>query len=218
MGLFISRRLTIVLFSLVISTPALSSTILLIPVAGGTLKDGAIGPYDGTPEQFVSGTTGNATSSASIETQFFAEFDIQAFTTINSATLIYDLRYNVSPGSATSDIYSYDASLLSSPSTLSTADDRWDDFHEGETYFATTPIQSMGVSTYSIDVTSLLTSSQSIVGFRFQDVNLISGISAQVFIDQIQLEVTGVVPVPAAVWLFGSGLLGLVGVAKRKKS
>lgn len=28
---------------------------------------------------------------------------------------------------------------------------------------------------------------------------------------------TAVVPVPAAVWLFGSGLLGLVGVARRKK-
>ena len=29
---------------------------------------------------------------------------------------------------------------------------------------------------------------------------------------------TSVVPVPAAVWLFGSGLIGLVGVARRKKS
>lgn len=26
------------------------------------------------------------------------------------------------------------------------------------------------------------------------------------------------VPVPAAVWLFGSGLLGLIGIAKRKKA
>lgn len=30
--------------------------------------------------------------------------------------------------------------------------------------------------------------------------------------------VTGVIPIPAAVWLFGSGLLGLVGVARRKKA
>lgn len=32
------------------------------------------------------------------------------------------------------------------------------------------------------------------------------------------LEFAPAVPVPAAVWLFGSGLLGLVGVARRKKS
>jgi len=27
-----------------------------------------------------------------------------------------------------------------------------------------------------------------------------------------------VVPVPAAVWLFGSGLLGLIGIARRNKA
>ena len=31
-------------------------------------------------------------------------------------------------------------------------------------------------------------------------------------------DVPSVIPVPAAVWLFGSGLLGLVGVARRKKA
>jgi hypothetical protein len=31
------------------------------------------------------------------------------------------------------------------------------------------------------------------------------------------LQQTAVVPVPAAVWLFGSGLIGLVGIARRKK-
>ena len=38
-----------------------------------------------------------------------------------------------------------------------------------------------------------------------------------IFLDDASLEVSAV-PVPAAVWLFGSGLLGLVGVARRKKS
>ncbi|MDH3948640.1 MAG: VPLPA-CTERM sorting domain-containing protein [Gammaproteobacteria bacterium] len=35
--------------------------------------------------------------------------------------------------------------------------------------------------------------------------------------DSITLQVSAV-PVPAAVWLFGSGLLGLIGIARRKKA
>jgi hypothetical protein len=35
--------------------------------------------------------------------------------------------------------------------------------------------------------------------------------------DSITLQVSAV-PIPAAVWLFGSGLLGLVGIARRKKA
>ena len=34
----------------------------------------------------------------------------------------------------------------------------------------------------------------------------------------LSIDTSVVVPVPAAVWLFGSGLLGLVGIARRKKS
>ena len=34
----------------------------------------------------------------------------------------------------------------------------------------------------------------------------------------IQLITTSTVPIPAAVWLFGSGLLGLIGIARRKKA
>lgn len=36
--------------------------------------------------------------------------------------------------------------------------------------------------------------------------------------DTLIAKASPVVPVPAAVWLFGSGLLGLVGVARRKKA
>ena len=39
----------------------------------------------------------------------------------------------------------------------------------------------------------------------------------EVTVYNLHLEGT-VVPVPAAVWLFGSGLLGLVGIARRKKA
>jgi hypothetical protein len=38
-----------------------------------------------------------------------------------------------------------------------------------------------------------------------------------VFYDNLEFAPTEVIPVPAAVWLFGSGLVGLVGVARRRK-
>ena len=49
----------------------------------------------------------------------------------------------------------------------------------------------------------------------------ITGIATNVgtFGDKMaNIEFTSAVPVPAAVWLFGSGLLGLVGMARRKKA
>lgn len=53
-----------------------------------------------------------------------------------------------------------------------------------------------------------------------QGIGPIDGIdllAGSVLIDDVTLN-ANVVPVPAAVWLFGSGLVGLVGVARRKKA
>ena len=36
-------------------------------------------------------------------------------------------------------------------------------------------------------------------------------------VENVRMDVQ-VVPVPAAVWLFGTGLLGLIGIARRKKA
>ena len=42
--------------------------------------------------------------------------------------------------------------------------------------------------------------------------------SIDFYADVLFIRDTSFVPVPAAVWLFGSGLVGLIGVARRKKS
>ena len=43
------------------------------------------------------------------------------------------------------------------------------------------------------------------------------GVPTEMFYDNIVVDVTAV-PVPAAVWLFGSGLIGLIGIARRRKA
>ena len=48
----------------------------------------------------------------------------------------------------------------------------------------------------------------------------VAGCISDAYFDNVEMlvEPPSAVPVPAAVWLFGSGLLGLVGVARRKKA
>ena len=49
------------------------------------------------------------------------------------------------------------------------------------------------------------------------DCGAAAGCTVDAFIDNVVID-TAVVPIPAAVWLFGSGLLGLIGVARRKRA
>lgn len=54
----------------------------------------------------------------------------------------------------------------------------------------------------------LIDATEDSAGFAGQSLNFDFGVSVA----------TSAIPVPAAVWLFGSGLIGLVGVARRKKT
>ena len=57
----------------------------------------------------------------------------------------------------------------------------------------------------------------SLTGIR--SLHLISdSASAATMLDNLSYATTLVVPVPATIWLFGSGILGLMGFARRKKS
>ena len=63
------------------------------------------------------------------------------------------------------------------------------------------------------------TSEQQLNDFIFSDINFYK--NGDLYYTGSNIAVTtefSTVPVPAAIWLFGSGLLGLVGVARRKKA
>jgi len=70
-----------------------------------------------------------------------------------------------------------------------------------------------------LDATSDLISGKQLVGIGFFGHELVGGspLLDRTFLDNVLIDAT-VVPLPAAAWLFGSGLLGLVGIGRRKKA
>lgn len=83
------------------------------------------------------------------------------------------------------------------------------DLTAGSVATFTLTANAAGVSAITVDNSVTLATTSANFGF---------GAVPGVVGDSASIEVLGgaVVPVPAAVWLFGSGLLGLVGVARRK--
>jgi hypothetical protein len=68
----------------------------------------------------------------------------------------------------------------------------------------------------SFDLSGYAGTEMQLLGLQFELVDLSNGsINSTATISNLAL--TQLVPVPAAVWLFGSGLIGLIGWARRKK-
>lgn len=85
----------------------------------------------------------------------------------------------------------------------------------GETRLETT---SLGLNWESYSVSLLIDPSWNEKTLEFGFKSAAKNYSPSgVYYDNLSLTGTSAVPVPAAFWLFGSGLLGLIGVARRRK-
>jgi len=76
---------------------------------------------------------------------------------------------------------------------------------------------SIDWGTYSIDLTMDPVYEGAILQFGFLT-NTGGYVGSGNYYDNVNFALAPAVPVPAAVWLFGSGLLGLIGVARRRKA
>jgi hypothetical protein len=136
----------------------------------------------------------------------FHEFTFTSADTAAGDTWVFDFDYSRNPASAPSGDTQVGAFIrvfdpvfnLLDEQTLNTIG-AGDTFQSGQ---------------LSVTLNPLWTEGKIQIGFN----NLVGNYDGSgMFYDNINFQ-QAVVPVPAAVWLFGSGLLGLVGVARRRKS
>ena len=75
-----------------------------------------------------------------------------------------------------------------------------------------------GVLWEDLGVVGVYTLTGDMLTVRLSDLASPSGNLVIVIADAVRFERLSAIPIPAAVWLFGSGLLGLVSMARRKKT
>ena len=144
----------------------------------------------------------------------------------NSATdRLFDLTLDVGTGGmASSRIFEVnaDGSVLGAYKTLGVGSEKGFYFHEDYGLFDLNDLfEQAGLDLSLLDISSLSYGYGNDVGQIYGRANLIGGGSTTYIVDTgdfTGLVGVSTVPVPAAVWLFGSGLIGLIGIAKRKKT
>ena len=151
------------------------------------------------------------------ESDFFLSFDMQviantAFSPVGGTlhasggvTVSFLSQFNVALGSVT---FAHDTSG-SVPSDWFFIDETINNFSGSMLEFAQLVglDDSSGISILSLEF--FTSASTSPYGDASSD--------STVYFDNVSIS-TSAIPIPAAVWLFGSGLIGLIGVARRKKS
>ena len=113
------------------------------------------------------------------------------------------------------DSISFDLNLLSASGSNS-----YQSFIEAAVYIDSTEVWSSQVAGeyLGISISTLLLSGMHTLDFRLQAIGSGSDTTSDhLYLDNVRVSPATVVPAPAAVWLFGSGLIGLVGIARRKE-
>ena len=85
-----------------------------------------------------------------------------------------------------------------------------------DVYSHGTSFNSLGLDDY----TGQLIFSDIVGDFEIESIAMLVLTENSIFTDFVNQDfiITSAVPAPSAVWLFGSGLLGLIGIARRKKA
>jgi len=148
-------------------------------------------------------------------------FNLQAWTfdsTFNSSSTFLDPGRYLLMGSTQFDVYS--AASLSGPSTIGPGAGVASDSEAGPYVGIDWIAEELRIPIGYVSGDQIPTSTMTFTNDTFLTLGITPGTyewswGSGATADSLTLNV-GAVPVPAAVWLFGSGLLGLVGVARRK--
>lgn len=200
-----------------------AATISVTSEAAGTVRNSlssGLSVLSTATLQMINDGEGPSSSNFQFEDRGITEFGLSGLgvNSVNSAILtLFDGSTNATPPElpVTIAIYGYSGNGSVGTSDFSPA---------GGTLLASVPYN--GQTQFDIDVTDFLNDQLSIAS-SFAGFNLLlpnSTSDARVFNfdgsinDNPPVLMLTTVPIPAAVWLFGSGLIGLVGMARRKKA
>jgi len=216
-----------------ISWPASSATIYVGAIDSGWYRSDGL--HRALTDNYLAGESGV------FEHRNWFAFDLNGVTLqagefISGATL--SLPSGLSGGDATEQwtVMSVETAVtevISRHSAGSTTGmDIFDDLEDGSVYGSTTislPTISEAIIDVSFTGANAISDIASSIGGLFavggyvssldpaSDEFLFSGTSGQLARVNLLLETTAV-PIPPAIWLFGSGLLGLIGISRRKKA
>lgn len=217
---------------IVVSCPASSATINVGAIDSGQYRSD--GFHNASIDNYLAG------EARGTEHRNWFAFDLsgvtlQAWEFITGATL--SLQSGLSRGDATEQwtVMSVETTvtdIMAGHSAGSTAGiDIFNDLQNGNLYGSTTisvPTISDAIISVSFTGANSISDIASSIGGLFavggyvsslnslSDEFLFSGTSGQLASVNLALE-TATVPVPPAIWLFGSGLLGLIAISRRKK-